>query len=232
MKKTFVSLAAVALLGSVAFAAPHHSKSAPAFIAVVATVTTVTTAVLVYDYNSCDLHLIWGCGNGGGGGSNNNSSGSNNSGNNTGAQNNNGQNNNNNNGNNSLAGQACSSAANSCNMTATGFTNAQGVCGATPPPASSCPAPSFNENLTAQPTLVREGERTTLSWEVSSATACSLNGGGLNLASLDVDGSQQTNPITNRTEFTLTCVNGDLAEGAPSVSQTVVVNTVPAFQEI
>jgi hypothetical protein len=232
MKKIFASLAAVVLLVSVAFSPPLASKSAPAIVAIVATVTTVTTAVLVYDYNSCDISIIWGCGNGGNGNSNN---GSNNGqgGNNSTGQNNNGQNSNNNNGsNNGQSGQACSSTANSCGMTATGFTNAQGVCGATPPPASSCPTPTFEEDLSAEPALVREGERTTLNWEVSSATVCSLNGGGLNLADLDVDGSRETNPIMHRTEFTLTCVNGDLAAGAPSVSQTVVVNTVPAFQEI
>lgn len=230
MKKILFSLFGIGLIATVLIVPPFSTKSAPVVVAIVATVTTVTTAVLVYDYNSCDLHVVWGCDDdgGGNGSGNNNGNGANNGG--TGqGQNNNGQNNG---GNNTFQGEVCSSAPNACGLTSTGFENAQGICGATPPPVSSCPVPVFEEDLTAEPNLVREGETATLSWEVSDATVCSLNGGGLNLLNLGVDGSQETEAINNRTEFTLTCTNGDLAEGAPSVSQTEVINTVPEFQEI
>lgn len=130
----------------------------------------------------------------------------------------------------SLAGRICTSAPNACGMTANGTTNAQGVCAAGPPPLSSCPVPVFG-NFSAQPTLVRKGNSSTLSWQVSSATVCSINGGGLNLLNLALTGTRATNDIENRTEFTLTCFNGDAALGAPSTSSTTVINIVPTYQE-
>ena len=231
MKKITISLFGIALVATVLIAPPFTTKSAPAVAIVAAIVTTVSTAVLVYDYNSCDLHVVWGCDddNGGGGNGNNNGGSGGGGGNGAGANNNGG---NNGNGGGSFTGEACSSAPNSCGLVSNGFENAQGVCAATPPSASSCPSPTFAEDLTAEPDLVRKGETAVLSWDVSDATACSLNGGGLNLMNLDFDDSQETGAIENRTEFTLTCANGDIAEGAPTVSQTEVVNIVPEFQEI
>lgn len=233
MKKTIAVLCGFTLLGSTLFVLPLKSEGAPAVIAFVAVVTTVATAVTVYDYNSCDLHIFWGCDDDNG--ANNTSTGGNGSGAGGSGGNGSGQagtnNQNNNGGAGGSGGQACSSIENACGMRSTGFTNSSGVCAAAPPPVSSCPLPEFEEDLTAQPDFVRSGETTTLSWEVSDATACSLNGGGLNLLALDVDGERETGPITNRTEFMLTCSNGDIAEGAPTVSQTEVVNLVPTYQE-
>lgn len=228
IRKVIATLCGLGVLGAALFVVPLKTESAP-IIAVIATIATVTTAVLVYDYNSCDLHVIWGCdddnggsqngvdsGGRGGTGDNNQPAGPD--------QNNNGA------GSGSGGGQACSSAQNACGMTGTGFINSQGICAAAVPPASSCPVPVFGE-FSAEPALVRSGETAMLSWEVSDATACSISGGGLNLLSVSLDGTQETNTITNRTEFTLTCFNGIAAQGAPSTSETIVINLVPTYQE-
>jgi hypothetical protein len=230
LKKIVAMLCGVSVLGAVLLVAPLKTESAPV-VAIIATIATVTTAVLVYDYNSCDIHIIWGCGDNGGGSGGSGKGGSGGSGTNNnnvdgvvpGNQNNNGAGG-------GGAGQACSSAPNACGMTGTGFTDSQGVCAASIPPVSSCPTPVFGE-FSAEPSLVRKGDTATLSWEVSDATACSISGGGLNLLNLSLDGSQETNSIENRTEFTLTCFNGDAAQGAPSTSETIVVNLVPTYQE-
>jgi hypothetical protein len=222
MRKTIATLCGLCLVGATLFVMPLKTEGAPAAIIFVA---VVTTAVAVYDYNSCDIHIIWGCdddyggvdkgqnGTGGGSGGDNTST--------TdvpGAQNNNGNNNG------GGVPNFCTSEANSCGLTRTG------TCPVTPPPVSDCAEPVFGE-FSADPTLVRSGNTTNLSWEVSDATACSLNGGGLNLTGLNLSDSTESNPITSRTEFILTCFNGDAALGAPSTSQTIVVNIIPTYQE-
>lgn len=223
MRKIIVTLCSLCLIGTTLFIVPLKTDGAPV-IAVIATIATVTTAVLVYDYNSCDIHVIWGCDNNGGG-AGGNGTGLDAGGRGTTSQPPPASQPDNNNG----AGgggvpNLCTSAANACGLTRTG------TCPVTPPPVSDCAEPVFGE-FSADPTLVRNGNTANLSWEVSDATACSLNGGGLNLLNLSLSGSQETNPITSRTEFTLTCFNGDAAQGAPSTSQTIVINLVPAYQE-
>jgi hypothetical protein len=232
MKKIIASLMGIGLLSGALFAPPLNTESAPAIIAIVATVTTVTTAVLVYDYNSCDLHVIWGCDDNGGGGGNGSGSGGGGGGTGGAGAGGAGSGNGAGSGGGGLGGQFCTSTENSCGISSNGTTDSQGICQAVPPPLSSCPTPTFEQDFEAEPNLVREGNTTTLSWEVSDATTCSLVGGGLDLQGLLIDGEQDTDEINQRTEFVLTCFNGDPLEGAPLTAQTEVVNIVPSYEEL
>ena len=51
----------------------------------------------------------------------------------------------------------------------------------------------------------------------------------MSLAGLNILGTQETNTITSKTEYTLTCENG---VGGPSNSAQATVNLIPAFEEI
>jgi hypothetical protein len=128
------------------------------------------------------------------------------------------------------AAQACStSGTNACGMSGTGFIT-NGVCSATVPPNSACPVPTIGTNgFYAEPALVRSGEQTTLRWNVTNATTCSLSGGSLSLLGLPLSGNNLSGSITQKTTYTLTCENGD---GGPSTSANTTVNLVPSFQEI
>lgn len=106
-----------------------------------------------------------------------------------------------------------------------------------PPPNSLCEAPSISTSTTlsptpdfyADPSLVRQNSITTLYWNVENATTCSLTGGGLNLLGLLPHNQANSNPITQATDFTLTCENG---EDGPSSSAMVRVTIIPVYQEI
>ena len=230
MQKIIATFCGLSLLGALLFVPPLPSKADP--VTVVVTVLlggAVLGGATIYDYNSCDINLFWGCG-AGGAGSDSTSEG----GHGTGSQppapppgeqqgvpspEGAGQG----------APQACSSTPNACGMVSTGFVQG-GQCSATPPPASSCPAPAIGQgDFYAQPTLVRSGNSTTLNWSVSSATTCALNGGGLSLSGLSISGQNDSNAITQQTIFTLMCQNG---VGGPSSSAQTTVNVVPTYEEI
>lgn len=230
---------ALALIISLGIAtAPLPVRSAPVVVVIVV-VATAMGAVAIYDYNSCGINIIWGCENAGGGtfgggitteptpgttttggGGNQTSKGttttptleqsfSN--------------------GSNNSAPVACLSAtANGCGMFGNGFLNAAGVCSATPPSDSTCPAPAGT--FSANPNKVRKGNSTNLFWNVQNATACAITGGGLSIQGLGISGSVPTNPIANQTIFYLSCFNGP--DGGPVKSIEATVNITPSFQEI
>ena len=130
----------------------------------------------------------------------------------------------------------CPSPKNACGQVNYAAPNSQGTCkGVTvaPPSNASCPAPIIGDKgFYANPTSVRSGETTKLYWDVTNATTCGLTGGGLTglltLAIQNLTG-QNTNAISAKTIFTLSCQNG---AGGPTASQQTTVNLVPAYQEI
>ena len=228
-------ISALLVLSMVYTVAPKEAHGAPIIFVVIAVVTTATV-----DYLSCGVNIVWGCddGNGGGGGGPTSWSGSNgtkptgggNSGvipgpgfgtgagtGGSGGQDGQGS-----------GPQACSSSANVCGMRNNSFLNTSGVCGATTPPDSVCPPPSIS-SFYAEPARVRKGSSSasTLHWDVTGATACSISGGGLSLSGLGISGSVQTNAIDSQTNFTLTCVEG----AGPITSAQATVGLIPDYRE-
>lgn len=194
-------------------------------------VMTGFIGVLIYDAVSCELNIFFGgCGGGGGGGGGStplNGSGSGN--NNGGGPNGTGNNNGTGGGPNPVA--CTSTALNACSMAGSGFI-VGGVCNATPPPNSACSAPVIDPDtgFYADPSRVRKGKTTTLRWDVTNATVCTLSGGGLSLSSLGITGDTPTQPINQKTVYSLSCQNG--TEGGPVTSATATVNLIPSFEEI
>jgi hypothetical protein len=104
-----------------------------------------------------------------------------------------------------------------------------GSCNATVPPNSACPAPLIGTGaFTASPAFIRPGSTATLTWNVTSATFCNLTGGGLSLTNLGIASQTQTNAISAKTTYTLTCLDG---VGGPSSSAQTTVNLDPTYQE-
>ncbi|TSC68213.1 MAG: hypothetical protein G01um101456_719 [Parcubacteria group bacterium Gr01-1014_56] len=227
-QKISAFLIAVLIISLLLGALPQKTQAGPVAI-IVAVVVTAVAGAAVYDYVSCNLNLLFGgCGNGnagaGGGSGGGLIGGTSNNSNSLGGGNNSG----NQPGNTFPLAQPCSSAeANSCGMRGNGFM-VNGVCNATPPPNSSCPLPSFG-SFSADPSRVKSGNTTSLNWSVSNATVCSISGGGLSLSNLGISGTRQTNAITQKTIFTLTCQNG---VGGPSSSKEATVSIVPTYEEI
>lgn len=129
-----------------------------------------------------------------------------------------------------VSGKICWSAANAtCGLQNQGV-EVNGVCNATVPPDSACPKPiiSVDKGFYADPALVKSGEQTTLRWNVTNATACSLTGGSLNLLGLALSGSNLSGSITQKTTYTLTCKQG--TGSGPSATAYATVNLVPSFQ--
>ena len=126
----------------------------------------------------------------------------------------------------------CPSAPNVCGKVNYAQPNAQGTCvGVTvaSPSNAICPAPVIGKSFEAKPDLVKKNGTSVLDWNVASATICTLEGGGLSIASLPIVGNKTTNPITQKTIFTLQCWDGI---GGPSSSAQATVNLVPSYQEI
>jgi hypothetical protein len=110
-----------------------------------------------------------------------------------------------------------------------------------------CPPPDPVLTLTAQDQLVRRGTETQLNWTIQAnyEVDCELTGGGLttdinrvgvpsaNPADYTFTGTLGTGPITNTTNFTLTCTpNVSTYPGLPSRSTTIRVEVVPQGQEV
>lgn len=130
----------------------------------------------------------------------------------------------------SASGDICFSAQNAvCGISSQG-TLVNGVCNATTPPNSACPAPIIDSSsgFYADPALVRSGNTSTLHWSVTNATACAISGSGLDLQGLGITGSTLTGPVTSKSVYTLTCLNGS---GGPSTSSNTFVNLVPTTIE-
>ncbi len=126
----------------------------------------------------------------------------------------------------SVIGGICNSPKNPvCGIMSQG-TLVNGVCNATIPPNSACPAPVIapSSGFYADPALVRSGNSSTLHWSVTNATACTVTGGGLNLNNLSLSGTNSTGAVTSKTVYTLTCVNGT---GGPVSTVNTSVNLVP-----
>lgn len=201
------------------------AAAAPAIIA--GGVVAVGTALVV-----CEFNIANACPPSSGSGSGKTSGSSNNSTTVTTAQNNTNANSNNsgNSSGNSPVGAICTSAANAaCGITAQGIM-VNGVCNATTPPNSACPAPSIDANsgFYAQPSLVKSGQQTTLYWNATNVTGCTLTGDTLGtLAGLLGSGNHLSGSVTQKTTYSLTCINGT---GGPSKTVTATVNLVPEFQ--
>ena len=116
-------------------------------------------------------------------------------------------------------------------MTNSGFVGSDGVtCGATPPADSECPAPGIpaGTGFYASPTSVHAGSTTTLNWNTTNSTSCTLTGGGLNQTG-GSSGTATTGAIQQPTDYTLTCINGSSAAQA---SYTITVHLIPRYQEL
>lgn len=82
-------------------------------------------------------------------------------------------------------------------------------------------------DINAQPSLVRSGDTTTVTWAGSGVQACAVtsdDGDSWNGTS----GSQTSKPIVRRTVFTASC---QLPDEGGSVNATAEVNIVPVFNE-
>jgi hypothetical protein len=91
----------------------------------------------------------------------------------------------------------------------------------------SVDAPLTINDFSINPARVRPGNASILSWNISNFSdgACVITGtDGSSYPLATASGSQQTNPIAQITNFTLSCT------GATSVTKTA--NLVPSFQEI
>lgn len=124
----------------------------------------------------------------------------------------------------------CTSTANSCGQTNTGFYNEDhSICSADAPPNSTCPAPVIEaDDFYADPAIVGINMSSTLYWTSEESTECTLRGGSVN-STVGTSGTMSTGPIAQTTAFTLTCENGD---GGPTSSQTVRVVVDPNYREI
>ena len=79
--------------------------------------------------------------------------------------------------------------------------------------------------------LIRKGEKAELNWSITPPNTtinCNLKGGGLDLTNLGATGNKVlSNPIYNKTRFSLTC-NGDYG----TVTKTTDVEIVPSATEV
>ncbi len=81
-------------------------------------------------------------------------------------------------------------------------------------------------SIGANPTTVRSGNQSTITWSASDVDTCSITGpGGFSFSTLS--GSSLSGPITQKSTYNITCQ----AEGIPDVSDSVVVNLAPLFEE-
>lgn len=82
-------------------------------------------------------------------------------------------------------------------------------------------------DITAQPSLLRSGNTSTITWNAAGVRSCTVTSTGGD-SWTGTSGSQTSKPITQKTTFTATC---SLGEDAGDISGTVDVNIVPSFQE-
>ena len=126
--------------------------------------------------------------------------------------------------------RACSSAPNSCGQTNSGFI-VGGSCNATPPPNSACPAPAIppSNGFYATPLIVGTGKSSTLTWNATNSTACTITGDNGFSNTGASSGSVSTGALAATATFTLTCSNG---AGGPQTSKSVKVIVDPHYKEI
>lgn len=90
--------------------------------------------------------------------------------------------------------------------------------------------PAVNANITsftATPSTITNGQSSTLAWNVSAGTGCSINQG---VGSVGLSGSQSVSPTTTTT-YTLTC-NGTGGGSSATANATVTVNPAPVNANI
>jgi len=109
-----------------------------------------------------------------------------------------------------------------------------------PPPPSFAPFVATHPNgdfgasgrLQARPSLLKKGDTTQLYWSVSNVSSCSIDGTNKDHWTLSSSGAagQTTGPIVAQTIYTLNCIS---LPGAtpPSISDSLIVNVVPIFNE-
>jgi hypothetical protein len=125
---------------------------------------------------------------------------------------------------------ACASAGNACGQRNSGYM-VGGSCNATIPDNSQCPAPTIppGSGFSATPSTIGVNGTTTLSWNTSNTTGCTITGDNGFTASGTGSGSVGTGPLTQTTTFTLTCVDGT---DGPSSSASLRVIIDPHYKEI
>ena len=107
------------------------------------------------------------------------------------------------------------------------------------PPTTFNRSGLFTGHLFATPSLVLEGDRTTLYWDVANVSSCTVTPSdgaawtiagtsGNNWTSTPGPDGQTSAAITQRTTFTLTCTGVD---GSPTTPEDVTVNISPEFRE-
>ena len=137
-----------------------------------------------------------------------------------------------------LEGQTCTSPENACGLVNQGVYSCEGTCPAIdPPPMSDCPPPQIDNFRTIDDIyFVKTGNRTTVVWDgIVDAITCILTGpDGFSktytyASGETIEGSELTDPITEKAFFELTCQNG---EGGPITSASFFINLVPVFREI
>lgn len=202
-KKTLaLCLGLVSLFSVALFTPPQTSRADPLILG------GILGGVLGIDFFSCGFNILFFCDSSGGG----NVVGSNNGG-------------------NGIVQNPCTSAANACGQTNNGYFGSDGVtCSATPPPNSSCPAPVIDaSSFSASPSTVGVNESSTLTWNVSDATSCTITGDNGFSSTGGNSGSISTGNLPQTTIFTLTCQDGD---GGPTASGSVKVIIAPHWKEI
>lgn len=133
-------------------------------------------------------------------------------------------------GGNSVVQDPCTSAANACGQTNTGFYNSDhSICSADTPDNSSCPPPTISTNdFYAQPNIIKSGDSTTLHWNSTNSTSCTITGTGGFSSTGGASGTVASPALTNSATFSLKCQNG---AGGPTSSAAVTVTVTPKFEE-
>lgn len=106
-----------------------------------------------------------------------------------------------------------------------------GQCNADVPPNSACPPPVIAQGggFYASPATIGPGGQTTLHWNASNSTSCSISGDNGFAYSGTTSGSISTGVLSQTTLFTITCENG--AGGSSSSASTRVI-VDPQYKEI
>ncbi len=201
IKSIGATLLICSLLGAVLYTPPLQAKAEPIILSIL---IGGVASLFGVDFFSCSFNLVFYCDSGG------NVVGSN--------------------GGNSVVQDPCTSSANACGQTNTGFYSADhSTCSASAPSNSSCPNPAIGTNdFYAQPNIIKSGDTTTLHWTSTNATACTITSDSGFNTTAGPSGTVTTGALTQSTTFSLTCQNGD---GGPQGSASIKVTVTPKFQE-
>jgi hypothetical protein len=126
-----------------------------------------------------------------------------------------------------------SSTENTCGMPGTGVCRADGTCNATAPSDDVCPVGGDDEpsvEIDATPLRVPKDGSTNVMWEATNVRRCRIEGptfsnGWIQGPTLD---GEKSVPITEQSVFRITC---ESLNGSADVSEQVIVNILPDFNE-